>query len=189
MVGQGGVFGICQILHTEEPLGLGNTVAGQTHGAGLFVHIVVAAEGVVVLLVLGFGEDLFVEGSNELVGHFIELGGILALAGDNQGGTGFINEDGVHLVHNGEIVAALHQLLLVNCHVVTQVIEAQFVVGAVGNIGIIGHTALGGGHAGNHQADGQTHVAEHLAHPLALVLCQIVVDGDNVDTRPVRALR
>ena len=182
VVGQGGVFGICQVFHAEEPLGLGNAVAGQTNGAGLFVHIVVAAEGVVVFLVLGFGKDLLVEGSNELVGHFIELGGILALAGDNQRGTGFINEDGVHLVHNGEIVAALHQLLLVNCHVVTQVIEAQFVVGAVGNIGIIGHTALGGGHAGNHQADGQTHVAEHLAHPLTLVFCQIVVDGDNVDT-------
>ena len=180
MVGKGGVLRIRQILHAEELLRLGNALGGQGDGAGLLVHIVVAVQVVLLLFVLGFGEDLLAQGGDELVRHLVELRGILALAGDDQGGTGFIDEDGVHLVHNGKGMAPLDQLLLVDSHIVPEVVKAQLVVGAVGDVCRVGHLPLGRGHAGDHQAHGQAHVLIDLAHPLALVLCQVVIDGDDV---------
>ncbi len=95
-----------------------------------------------------------------------------------------VDEDGVHLVHDGEGMAPLDQLLLVDGHVVPKVVKAQLVVGAVSNVCGVGHPALSGAHAGDHQADGQAHVAIDLAHPLRLVLGQVIVDGDHMDTFP-----
>ena len=60
------------------------------------------------------------------------------MAGDDQGGTGLVDEDGVHLVHDGESVAPLHELSLVDGHVVPQVIETKLVVGAVGDVRVVG---------------------------------------------------
>ena len=78
-----------------------------------------------------------------------------ALAGDDQGGAGLVDEDGVHLVHDGEGVAPLDALLGVDGHVVPEVVEAQLVIGAVGDIRGVGNLPLRGCHAGDHQADGQ----------------------------------
>ena len=91
VVRQGGVLRVGQILHAEEPLGLGNAGGGQRHGAGLLIHEVVAVVVVVNLLVLGFGEDLLAQGGHKPVSHFVELGGILPLAGNDQGGTGLVD--------------------------------------------------------------------------------------------------
>ena len=68
----------------------------------------------------------------------VELGGLVALAGDDQGGAGLVDEDGVHLVHDGEGVAPLDHVLLVDGHVVPQVVKAELVVGAVGDVGGVG---------------------------------------------------
>ena len=57
-------------------------------------------------------------------------------------GTGFVYEYGVNLVDDGEGVAALDHLLLVDGHVVTQVVKAQLVIGAVGYICVVGRAAL-----------------------------------------------
>ena len=56
-------------------------------------------------------------------------------AADDERRARFINENGVHLVHDGEIMAALHLLLLAQRHaVVAQIIEAEFRIGAVGDV-------------------------------------------------------
>ena len=77
--------------------------------------------------------------------------------------------------------STLDQLAGVDGHVVPQVVEAELVVGAVGDIRLIGGL-LGRTHDPvDDQAHGQAHEAVHLAHPLAVALCQVVVDGDDVD--------
>ena len=189
VVRQCGIFRVRQILHAEILFGLGDAGGCEGYGAGLFVHKIIAVVVVVDFLVLGLGKDLLAQRGDKPVRHFVELGGILSLAGDNQRRTGFINQDGVHLVHDGKGVAPLNQLLLVNRHVVPEVVEAQLVVGAVGDVGGVGGPALGGGHAGNHQTDGQTHVAVDLAHPLGLVFCKVVVDGDHMDAPSVQGIQ
>ena len=66
----------------------------------------------------------------------------VALAGNDEGRPGLVNQDGVHLVHDGEAVAALDLLLLVDGHIVPQVVEAKLVVGAVGDVCGVGLPAV-----------------------------------------------
>ena len=110
----------------------------------------------------------------------VQLGGLLPLAGDDQGGAGLVNEDGVHLVHDGEGVAPLDQLLGVDGHVVPQVVKAELIVGAIGDIRLIGGLLGLPHHAVDHQAHRQAHEAEDLSHPLRVALGQVVVDGDDM---------
>ena len=63
-------------------------------------------------------------------------------AGDDERRTGFVDEDGVHFVDDGVMVAALHQLLGVEFHVVAQVVEAELVVRAVGDVRAVRFLAL-----------------------------------------------
>ena len=77
-------------------------------------------------------------------------------------------------------MAALHHVGLVGHHVVAQVVKAELVVGAVGDIGIVGGPAGVAVHALHDQTDSQPQPAIELAHPLAVALGQIVVDGNNV---------
>ena len=119
---------------------------------------------------------------HKLVCDGVELGGLFTLTGDDQGRAGLVDEDGVHLVHDGEGVSALHQLVGVDGHVVTQIVEAELVVGAVGDVGVVSGLLLAAGHTVDDQTHAQAQETVDLAHPLAVSLGQVVVDGDHVDT-------
>lgn len=60
---------------------------------------------------------------------------------NNQRGTCFVNQDVVNFVYNRIVEWALYQLGLFDDHVVTQVVEAEFAVGAIGNICVVGLAA------------------------------------------------
>ena len=66
------------------------------------------------------------------------VGGLVGGAGDDERGAGFVDEDGVHFVDDGVVVAALHAILDFELHVVAQVVEAELIVGAVGDVGGVG---------------------------------------------------
>ncbi len=56
-------------------------------------------------------------------------------AADDERHAGFVDQDGVHFVDDGEVVAALHLFLGALGHaVVAQIIEAELSVGAVGDV-------------------------------------------------------
>ena len=82
------------------------------------------------------------ERAHEVVRLAVEVRALVALAGDDERGARLVYQYGVHLVHDGEGVAALHHLLLVDGHVVAQVVEAHLVVGAVGDVRGVGRAAL-----------------------------------------------
>ena len=79
-----------------------------------------------------------------------------------------------------EVVAALDALFQRMGHVVAQVVETELVVGAVGDVGVVGHAPLVGRHLREDHADVQAEEAVHPAHPLAVSFGQVVVDGDDV---------
>lgn len=66
-------------------------------------------------------------------------------------------------------------------HIVAQIIEAVFVVGAVGDVAGIGRLALGIVEAVDDDAGGQAEEAVNLAHPAGVAAGEVVVDGDDVD--------
>ena len=74
-------------------------------------------------------------------------------AGDDQRGAGLIDENGVDLVDDRELVAPLHQFFQGVRHVVAQVVEPELIVGAVGDVGGVGGAALIGGEPGQDHPD------------------------------------
>ena len=78
------------------------------------------------------------------------------------------------------MVAALHQIGLLPRHVVAQVVEAELVVGAVGDVGVVLLAALRRLLVGDDAADVHAEEAVDTTHQLALVARQVVVDRDHV---------
>src|SRR5262249_16958194 len=76
------------------------------------------------------------------VDAIVFVGGFFAGAGDDQRRARLIDQDGVDFVHDRKVVAALYAVLEVELHVVAQVVEAELIVGAVGNVGAVGFAAL-----------------------------------------------
>ena len=78
------------------------------------------------------------------------------------------------------MMAALHQIGLLPRHVVTQIIEAELVVGAVGDVGIVLLATLRRLLIGDDAADAHAQETVDAPHDLALVAGQIVVHGDHM---------
>ncbi len=166
MVRKRGIFRIGKVLDAEELFGFFDARLRQRYRAVLFVDHVVAVVLVLKLLVVGGGEDLLFEPGDKIVRHLVELGRFLALAGDDQRRSGFINQNGVDLVDDGKGMSALDHFLFINRHIVAQVVEAQLVVGAVGDVRGIGGASLGRGEVVDNQTDRKPQEAVDLAHPL-----------------------
>ena len=60
------------------------------------------------------------------------------MAGYDKRGAGLIDQYGVHLVHYGVVKLPLHHLGFVDHHVVPEVVKAELVVGAVGDVAGVG---------------------------------------------------
>jgi hypothetical protein len=80
-------------------------------------------------------------------------------------------------------------MLLAHRHVVAEVVEAELVVRAVGDVGCVGRPPLLRGHLRLDQTDGDAELSVDGAHPLGVALGQVVVDGDEVHAPPLRELR
>ena len=61
--------------------------------------------------------------------------------GNNQRCTGIVDQHGVDLIDNGIVVFALYQVVRADRHIVTQVVETEFVVRTERDVGIVSSTA------------------------------------------------
>ncbi len=110
----------------------------------------------------------------------VQVGRLLGQAGDDQRRARLVDEDRVDLVDDGVVEAPLRvEILQRELHVVAQVVEAELVVGAVGDVGTVGLAALGVVHLVQDAAGGQAEEAVDLAHPLDVAAGQVVVDRDH----------
>ena len=119
-------FALEQARRREHPLELLVAVLGEVRRPGLLVDLVVASA----------------ELRDELVDGGVELGAVVGRPGDDERRARLVDQDRVHLVDDRVIVPALHHVLQVVLHVVAQIVEAEFVVGAVGDVGGVGLAAL-----------------------------------------------
>ena len=100
---------LCNVKHIADAgfstLKTPSSVSAET--AMLFVHRIVAGD---VRHLAGFlALDHFAtdEVRNDFVGLVIFVGGFLAWPGNDERSTGFIDQDGVNFIDDGEVVAAL----------------------------------------------------------------------------------
>ena len=86
--------------------------------------------------------DFLDELGNDFVDAVVLVGGFFRGAGNDQRRARFVDEDGVDFVDDGEMMAALHAIGEIVLHVVAEIVEAEFVVGAVGDVRAVGGAAL-----------------------------------------------
>ena len=96
----------------------------------------------------------------------VPLSGLAHPTGDDQRRPGFIDQDRVDLIHDCVRVAALDHVLRLHGHVVAQVVEAELVVGSVGDVGRISRATLCRSHIGLDEPHLETEEAVDRAHPL-----------------------
>ena len=82
------------------------------------------------------------------------------------------------------MVAALYAVLEGPRHVVAQVVEAELVVGAVGDVAAVRLAPPFRRHLGKDLADAEAEEAVHPAHPVRVTAGEVVVDGDDVHAVP-----
>ena len=119
----------------------------------------------------------------------VELRRLVGRAADDQRRAGLVDEDGVDLVDDGEDVAALGHVLAGAGHVVAQVVEAELVVGAVGDVGGVGgllerRVVDGDGD----QADREARATVDPAHPLGVTGGEILVHRHDVHPAPAEGV-
>ena len=128
-----------------------------------------------VLLVVLLGQT-----RDEAVDRAVQLGAVLGRSGDDQRRARLVDQDAVDLVDDAEVEAALDHGLARELHVVAQVVEAELVVGAVGDVGGVGLLARRLVQPRDDAADAQAQELVDLTHPGGIAARQVVVDRDHV---------
>ncbi len=101
-------------------------------------------------------------------------------SGNNQRRTRFVDQDRVHFVDNRVEVAALHAILDLELHVVAEIVEAELVVRAVGDVGGVSLAALVVVQVVHDHADRQPEKLVNFPHPFGVALGQVIVHRDHV---------
>ena len=172
------VFGVGDVADAEEAFDFFPALVGDGDGSGLLVDDVIAGPSFVLE---GLDEFAEFELGDDDVDASVLVGGLVGGAGDDERGAGFVDEDGVYFVDDAVVVSALNLVLDLELHVVAEVVEAELVVGAVGDIGGVGFAALLVVEVVDDDADGEAEEAVDLAHPFGVAFGEVVVDGDDVD--------
>ena len=142
-------------------------------GTGLGV-----SDGALLLVMLVM---LGAEQRDQRIDRLVEIAAVLGGAGNDQRRARFVDQDRIDLVDDGEAVTALDHLAQRILHIVAEIIEAEFVVGAISDVGGVSLAALVVVEAMHDDADRQAQKAVDLAHPFGVALGQIIVDGDDVN--------
>ena len=148
----------------QQGLGALGARVGQGRGAGLLVDL----------------EIVLLEPGDHAVDLLVHLRTVFRRAGDDERRAGLVDQDAVHLIDDGEVERPLDHGLERELHVVAQVIEAELVVGAVGDVGFVPGASLGVVQAVHDAADREPQELVDLAHPGGIAPGQIVVDRDHV---------
>ena len=116
--------------------------------------------------------------------HFVHrqigLGVVFGLSTDDQRRASLVDQDGVHLVNDGVIQHTLHPFVGFIHHVVTQVVKAVFVVGAVGDVRLVSRLFFFAGQLRQIDTHAQTQEVVEPTHPLGVSVGQVVVDRDHM---------
>ena len=168
------IAGGVEALHAGKLLGQPNSIFGQRDRVFFFLHLE---------MLVGL----------ELAGDLVGLGVfgdvVMGRPGDDQRRAGLIDQDVVNFVDNGEVEETLALLHFFrkpfvapggHAHVVAQVVEAEFVVGAVGDVGGIGFLAFGGIHLRLDRPHRQAQADVERPHPFHVAAGEVIVDCDDM---------
>ena len=105
---------------------------------------------------------------------------VFGLPADDQGRARLVNQNRVHLVHDGEIQAPLHAVGHLVDHIVPKVVESELVVGAIGDITTVGLLLLFARGLGQVNAHGQSEEVVEPAHPTRVAAGEVIIHRDHM---------
>ncbi len=117
---------------------------------------------------------------NQFVELAINLALIVGRARNDQRRPRFVDKNGVDFVDDRVRVSALRHRSGRMLHVIAKVVEAEFVVCAVGDVAGIRRAALLVAQPVDNAADREPKKGIDLTHPLRVAVCEVVVDGDDM---------
>ena len=117
---------------------------------------------------------------DELVDLEIELGALRGRSRDDQGRSRLVDENAVHLVDDGVVQFPLDPVFQADGEIVPQVVETEFVVGAVSDVRLVGFLLVFAALAGLDDAHRQPQELVDRAHPVRVPLGQVVVHRNDV---------
>ena len=103
--------------------------------------------------------------------------------GNDQRCTGIVDQHGIDLIDNGEVMLALHQVSWAGCHVITQIVKTELVVRTEGDVCLIRLSAsLRVRTMLVNAIHGKT--VEHIEwpHPFRVTLREVVIHGYDMHT-------
>ena len=177
---------VVEVLDAEHLLDLVNARFGEGCAMRLLVDPIIARlfNRLADLALGSLGQP-----GNDLVHHAVEVDVLLRAPGDDQRCTGLVDQDRVHFVDDRVGELALDTLFERELHVVSQVVEAEFVVGHVGDVTAVGFSSLRVVEVVNDHTDRKPQEAVYLAHPGSVALREVVVDGHDVDAAPAERIQ
>lgn len=144
---------------------------GDVNLMGLLIDPVVA-------FALLFG--LTREKRRNLVHLNVDFRAVFGRAGDDERRAGFVDENRVDFVDDRVVETALTTVRDVVLHVVAKVVEAEFVVRAVGDVGGVGGALVFGVLLREDLADRKAQPVVEAAHPVRVAARQVVVHRHDV---------
>ena len=169
------VAGRVEALHARQLLGRADALVGEVGR---------------VLLLLDLEVHVLLQLPRDAVGLGVAGHVVVGRAGNDQRRAGLVDEDVVDLVDDRVVQRPLHLLpVLVEAvvvagrvpHVVAEVVEAELVVRAVGDVAGVGLLPLGRLHLVLDRAHRQAQRHVERAHPFHVAAGQVVVHRDDVD--------
>ena len=116
----------------------------------------------------------------QLVEPVVQIHVVVGLTRDDQRRPRLVYQDGVDFVDDRVREPALHSLRCLEDHVVAQVVEAELVVRAVGDVRGVCCLLRAVLHLRQVDADGHAQKTVDPAHPVGVALREVVVDGHYV---------
>ncbi len=136
------IFRICQIIDLEELFNLFHTFCSQIDQLILFIN-----DEITVFFLLDTHHDiqlglLFLVFTTlklacQDIACLIQLCRLAALPGNDQRCTRFIDQNRIDLIDDRIMQITKYKLFLINNHVVTQIIESEFIIRDIGDIAVV----------------------------------------------------
>ena len=145
-----------------------NARIGRRNGLLFFVHRVVVLR----------------EGLDDACQRVVQVRRLFTRTGNDERRPRFIDEDRVHFVDDTIVERPLYHLVGTDDHVITQVVEPEFVVRPICDVCVISPAALIIREVVDDETNGQPKELIDAAHIFAIAGSQVVIDSDDVDAFP-----
>ena len=167
------VFRIVQVIHLQELFDFCHALFRQVRALGLLVYLEIR---------------LLLQLIDELVDLVVFVRRLFGRTGYDEGCPRLVDEDAVDFVHDRIVEVPLDKLVDGVLHVISQIIEAEFVVRAVGHVTAVLLFTLRVIDTVNDDTHRDAEESVNGPHPLRIPLCEIVVYRDHVDPRSTQRI-